>query len=206
MHRNSQLLFQKYARPHFRPGLRVLEVGPDASPSTYQALVNDPSITWDTLDFPSRPFPLTHRLESEYTFPIPDGAYDLVLSGQVIEHVRKVWVWVREVARVVRPGGLVVTINPVSWPYHEAPVDCWRIFPEGMRALYEDAGLEVIESVWDSLEADGNKWTLPGRSPEWQPPKVRWMNRVMGWFGYPREYAYDAVTIGKRADVRKDAG
>ncbi len=198
MHRNSKLLFEKYVRPHFQAGVRVLEIGPDTSPSTYQSLVNDSSIVWDTLDFPSRPFPLTHRLESEYSFPIPDGAYDLVFSGQVIEHVRKVWVWMREVARVTRPGGLVITINPVSWPYHEAPVDCWRIFPEGMKALYEDAGLEVIESVWDSLEADGNKWTIPGRSPEWQPPKVRWMNRVMGWFGYPREYAYDAVTIGRK--------
>ncbi len=49
-----------------------------------------------------------------------------------------------ELSRVVRPGGYIVTVNPVSWPYHEAPIDCWRVFPDGMQALLDDAGLEMV--------------------------------------------------------------
>lgn len=117
MHLNSRLIFEKYAREHFRSGMHVLEIGPDAFPSTYRAMVANPTIVWDTLDL-HESSQLTHRAVSEYAFPIPDDNYDLVLSGQVIEHVRKVWVWIREVARVARVGGTVITIGPVSWPFH----------------------------------------------------------------------------------------
>lgn len=68
-------------------------------------------------------------------FPVPSDSYDILLSGRVIEHVRKIWRWFPEVARMCKPGGLVMTMNPVSWHYHEAPVDCWRPYPGGMKAL-----------------------------------------------------------------------
>lgn len=197
MHVNSQLLFQKYAVEYFRPGMRVLEIGPDGFPSTYQSLVGNSSLTWDTLDLYADAR-LTYTTKSEYDFPIPDNTYDLVLSGQVIEHVRKTWLWMPEVSRVCKLGGHVVTINPVSWPYHEAPVDCWRIFPEGMRALYEHASLEVKLSTWESLEARRYRRHIPGRSPEWQPRKWRIVYRVLGLFGLPVECAYDTITIGRK--------
>ncbi len=198
MHRNSKLLFDKYAREHFPAGRKVLEIGPDVSPSNYRKTA-DPAgaMTWDTVDFP-RDFPTTFALTEEYHFPIPADSYDVVLSGQVIEHVRKVWVWMKEVARVCRPGGLVVTINPVSWPYHEAPVDCWRIYPEGMRALCDDAGLDVVYCEFESLEAKEFHAALPGRSPEWQPKFVRRAFKMLNRFRFPVECAFDTITIARK--------
>jgi SAM-dependent methyltransferase len=134
----------------------------------------------------------------EYSFPVDDGAYDIVLSGQVLEHVRKPWVWIKEVARVCRAGGFVITINPVSWPRHDAPIDCWRAYPEGMKALYEDAGLEVVTSVVDALEVPAYRRYLPGRSPEWQGWKWRVTSRLLGRIGFPVERAYDTITIGRK--------
>jgi|SRR4051794_8432013 SAM-dependent methyltransferase len=197
MHANSRLLFEKYARPHFIKPARVLEIGPDGFPSAYRRAVDDSSMSWDTIDV-FKDERLTYVASSEYTFPIPDEAYDIVLSGQVIEHVRKIWVWMREVARVCRPGGLVVTINPVSWPYHEAPVDCWRAYPEGMKALYDEAGLEVILSTWESLEVTGFKRYTPGASPEAQSRLLRVAGRLLGRVGFPVERAYDSITIGRK--------
>jgi SAM-dependent methyltransferase len=198
MHPNSELLFQKYAREYFRPGLRVLEIGPDKFPSTYQALVGDSSIQWDTIDLYQDPR-LTYTAKSEYDFPIPDNTYDLVVSAQVIEHVRKIWVWMKELARVCKVGGVVITVNPVSWPYHEAPVDCWRMYPEGMRALYEDASLDVILSEWESLEAVRFGRTIPGRSPECQRLRLRVAYRVLNLLiGLPAECSFDTITIGKK--------
>jgi SAM-dependent methyltransferase len=151
MHRNSVLLFEKYAKPLFKGSMRVLEVGPDAHPSTYKQLVGDPSIKWETIDIFSSSA-LTYVAKDEYTFPIPDQTYDIVLSGQVIEHVRKIWRWARELSRVCKKGGLVITVNPVSWVFHEVPVDCWRIYPDGMKALYDEAGLTMQLSKFETLD------------------------------------------------------
>jgi SAM-dependent methyltransferase len=201
VHLNSRLLFEKYALEHFEPGMRVLEIGPDERPSTYATIVGDGSIEWETLDLDEGPG-ITFRAKSEYEFPIPDDCYDVVLSGQVIEHVRRVWAWMREVARVCKVGGLVITINPVSWPFHQAPVDCWRIYPDGMKALYEEAGLDVLLSRWESLEATEFATHLPGRSfpARYRLPWVIDLFRALGQAGFPVERAYDTVTIGRKRD------
>ena len=203
MHLNSRLLFEKYAREHFQPGVQVLEIGPDRSPSTYRSMVEDGSIGWETLGL-DEDRKLTFPGTPEYEFPIADDTYDIVLSGQVIEHVRKVWVWMPEVARVCKVGGLVITINPVSWPYHTAPYDCWRIYPEGMMALYEDSGLEVLFCRWESLEATEFRSHFPGRShpapykpPKW-PPWVKPLKHALWQAGYPVERSYDTITIGRK--------
>jgi SAM-dependent methyltransferase len=200
MHPNSRLLFEKYAKSAIGRHRTVLEIGPDGAPSTYRRLCEDLDPVWHTLDITDDPA-LTYPKSAEYSFSIPDESYDVVISAQVIEHVRRPWRWLREVARVTRVGGLVITINPVSWTYHEAPVDCWRIYPEGMKALYEDAFLTVVMSRWGSLETPEFRKHSPGGSLDHQSVRRRVISKVLGRFGFPVEAAYDTITIG-----RKDVG
>ncbi len=158
MHTNSALLFDKYCLSLFNKDLKVLEIGPAGIPSAYFKQVGIPSIQWHTLDFSKSVYiqsltsNLTYQTENEYNFPIPDESYDIVLSGQVIEHVKMIWKWMKELKRITKPGGLIITISPVSWTYHEAPIDCWRIYPEGMRALLEEAGLKEELCIFETLE------------------------------------------------------
>ena len=161
MHLNSELMFQKYALPYFTNKLKIIEIGPSSFPSPYKKIVNNNNLTWDTIDFVNTEFVdsaaiqnLTFKLKSSYSFPIADSSYDIVVSGQVLEHVEKIWVWLGELKRIVKPGGYIITINPVSWPYHEAPVDCWRAFPSGIRALADEHSLEVELCIFASLEAE----------------------------------------------------
>lgn len=201
MHKNSRLLFEKYAAALFTPASRVLEIGPDRSPSTYRELAGERFAAWDTLDFAARTdVPLTYRTESEYDFPVPSDTYDIVFSAQVIEHVRKPWRWMPELARICRPGGLVITINPVSWHYHESPVDCWRIYPEGMRALSEDAGLEVVVSEWGNIEMGGLNRRLPRVARKQQV--LQRLSGVIGMLNavvkFPVEGAYDTITVARK--------
>jgi SAM-dependent methyltransferase len=195
MHTNSILLFKKYALSQFVSGIKVLEIGPDDFPSTYKTIVGNSCDHWDTLDL-QRDDRLTYVATSEYSFPIADHSYDIVLSGQVIGHVRKIWLWMKEVSRVCKIGGKVITINPVSWPYHEAPVDCWRIYPEGMKALCEEASLRVLHSSFESLEVTGGK--RPGVSSQNQSPRWRLANRAFGLMGLPVECSFDAITIAEK--------
>jgi hypothetical protein len=77
--------------------------GPDAFPSTYARSVNDPTIRWDTLDIYDSD-QLTYSNSNEYAFPIAAESADTIIAAQVIEHVKKIWVWLREVERVCKPG------------------------------------------------------------------------------------------------------
>jgi len=173
MHLNSKLLFKKYAIEHFKDNQSVLEIGPTGYPSYYSQLVNMPSLKWHTLDIGETYIGQGHVNPShivsqeEYHYPVDDGAFDIVLSGQVMEHVRNIWRWVDELKRITRDNGLIIIISPVSWSYHEAPVDCWRIYPEGMKALMEEKGLRIIECCFESLEKDffsSRVKTRPGNS------------------------------------------
>ena len=199
MHDNSKRMFAAHALALFGPSTRVLEVGPDGVPSTYQRMVQQhlgerAPQQWDTVDLAGRPG-MTHSARDEYTFPIADGSYDLVLSGQVLEHVKKPWRWLPELARVCRPGGHVVTISPVSWPYHEAPVDCWRIYPEGLRALYDEAKLAVEMVTWGTLEPRGWLPRCPRPLSDHAPGVLFKLARLAHW---PLQRSHDAVTIGRK--------
>lgn len=211
MHINSSLVFDRYIKGYFKPGMKVLEIGPNGHPSSFYTAIGDSSVEWQTLDIciDER---LTYIAEDPYIFPISDNSYDVVFSAQVIEHVRKPWIWIKELARVCRIGGRVVTINPVSWPYHEAPVDCWRIYPDGMRALYEEAGLRVEISEALTLEPIRSRNAIPGsgavdpKVTKVKPgmkkryyeveKKMSLRSLLIKAVGWPVTYSVDCVTIG----------
>jgi SAM-dependent methyltransferase len=202
MHGNTRLLFERYAKEYFPPGVKVLEVGPDY-PSTLQVMANVPGTHWHTLDLASPDGNrATYHARDEYTFPIADDAYDVVVAANVLEHVRKVWVWIKELARVCKRDGHVILISPVSWPYHEAPIDCWRAYPEGMQALYDEAGLTVLLNRCEALEDAHLRRHVPGRSLGYIYDHEGWRmklaTRVFAALGYPVERPYDTITIGRK--------
>lgn len=197
MHLNSQLLFSKYALGHFQDRMKVLEIGPDSCPSTLQTTPGLPNLNWETIDIYNAPT-LTYTAKSEYDFPCASDTFDVVVSANVAEHVREVWTWMRELARICKPGGVVITINPVSFPYHEAPIDCFRIYPEGMKAIYNNAGLEVELSKFESLEIPNTKRRLPGLSISKQSTSRRFAWRLLGVIGMPIECAFDTITVGRK--------
>jgi len=148
--------------------MRILEIGPDNNPSIHEQTVSNNTIRWETLDI--RPFgsmadnDLTYVVQDEYSYPIANNTFDIVLSAQVIEHVKKPWVWIKELYRITKKGGKVITIAPVSWRRHDFPVDCWRIYSEGMRSLYEDAGLRIDLCTTETLEISDYEHLIPGQS------------------------------------------
>lgn len=90
--------------------------------------------------------------------PFPDESFDVVLSTEVIEHVRAPAVAVRELGRVLRPGGtLVVTTPNRAWhwsivvanrlglrPYEG--LENWAGWKE-LQLWLSDAGIVVDETL-----------------------------------------------------------
>ena len=123
MHPNSQMLFEKYAKSLFTPGLRVLEVGPDAFPSSYRKIVNNDAIQWETIDTYESD-KLTHRATRLVQVRLPPPRQQLrhrpVRAGDRARE--EDLAWMPGLSRVCKKGGLVVTINPVSWPFTNTPL------------------------------------------------------------------------------------
>lgn len=74
---------------------------------------------------------------------VPAAEADLVICEQVLEHVRDPHLAVRNLAGLVRPGGLVLVSTPFLVRLHDHPEDHWRFTPSGMRLLLEGGGLDV---------------------------------------------------------------
>ena len=71
------------------------------------------------------------------------GTYDVVISGQVMEHVERPWEWLAKLATLYRR--YICIIAPNEWPEHRCPIDCYRFLPDGMKALFEYAGIVPLE-------------------------------------------------------------
>jgi hypothetical protein len=97
VHLNAELWFLSHARALFTAGDRVLEVGLASVPSWFEQTAL--SCSWEYADIEPTARgggSVTHVMPDEYTLPLADDAVDIVLSAQVIEHVRKPWVWMRD--------------------------------------------------------------------------------------------------------------
>jgi SAM-dependent methyltransferase len=97
-------------------------------------------------------------LNSSEDWRLPDEhreSYDIVISGQVLEHVKRPWLWIHDVVSLCKPGGLIWICAPNTWAFHEYPIDCWRVWPDGMKALFEDAGLEGINCFVNGKDTVG---------------------------------------------------
>lgn len=154
MHPSSMKLMQDFALKYLprNPKLSILDVGSCDVNGTYRPLFEGHN--YAGLDV--APGPNVHIIGELYEYPIADGSYDVIASGQTAEHVQDVQRWIREIARVCKPGGLVCIIAPNLWEEHRYPVDCWRILPDGMRFLLSEiAGLTVIESYMEGRDTIG---------------------------------------------------
>ena len=71
------------------------------------------------------------------------GVYDVVISGQVMEHIARPWEWLSCLTRLYK--SYICIIAPNTFKEHRYPLDCYRFWPDGMRALFEYAGIVPLE-------------------------------------------------------------
>lgn len=78
---------------------------------------------------------------------VADGSADIVLSFQVLEHVRDVGQYLGEARRIVRDGGWLMLSTHGTWLYHPHPEDHRRWTRQGLLAEIAGHGFETTECV-----------------------------------------------------------
>jgi len=84
------------------------------------------------------------------TIPFPDAHFDACFSSEVFEHVFDLPLSIREIYRVLKPGGSGLFVVPFVWDEHEVPYDFGRYSSFGLHHLLKEAGFELVESRKDS--------------------------------------------------------
>ena len=129
-------------------GLNAIDIGSYDVNGSYRVLFDAPGWRYTGVDLESGPG-VDVVLKSPYKLPFPSASVDLVLSGQAFEHVEFFWLTWLEMARVLKPGGLIFLLAPSRGPEHRYPQDCWRFYPDAYRALAKYAGMELLRVSTD---------------------------------------------------------
>ena len=119
-------------------GARALDLGADKSP--YGGLLRAKGYLVETLDV-ARDSGADYLGTAEET-RLPDATFDVVLCTQVLEHSDEPWNAIREIRRILKPGGWTIVSGPHVWFYHPHPKDHWRFTQEGLVKLCRYGGLK----------------------------------------------------------------
>lgn len=144
-------------RHRVKPG-RLLDVGCGMKP--YESLLTQRDSRYYGTDWPV-------TMEGSYgdltradffsdsmVLPFHEGTFDTVISTQVLEHVRQPEIVIPEMARVLKPDGILILSAPMTWPLHEEPYDYYRYTHHGLRHLLKEADFEILDEI-----RRGNNWT-----------------------------------------------
>ena len=171
--RNEDQILDETYRRLLQPGLSVLDAGAGAGelfPHDYRALCRE--VVGVDLDPRVVRNPTLTRgvVASLDAMPFPEGAFDLVFSRWVFEHLPDPARVAAEFHRVLRPGGRVVVITPNRWHYMTAISSftslgfhrrlngrlgraCDDVFPTRYRANTEGALRRAFEASGFETEA-----------------------------------------------------
>lgn len=79
--------------------------------------------------------------------PLASSSVETVLLFQALTDVPRPIEVLNDVARVLKPGGRLIVFESMAYPEHDMPNDFYRLMPEGLRALADDAGFSVEECI-----------------------------------------------------------
>lgn len=127
---HGRRFFALYWQPHFRD---VVEVGSQDFNGGLRDLA-PPGVRYIGLDAEDGPG-VDRLARPGEPLPLPDASADVVLTSSAFEHDPCFWETFIDMARVLRPGGLLYLNAPSNHAFHRYPVDCWRFYPDAGPAL-----------------------------------------------------------------------
>ena len=148
MHNSSYQQMQRIVGKYLDPKmlLNILDIGSYNVNGIYKPLFQWTNWKYTGADISAGPN-VDVVLDEKYEWKMfEDGQFDVVISGQALEHMEYPWLAAKAIYRVCKVGGICAVIAPGVWEYHPSPKDCFRIYPDGMRSLFVgNAGFTEME-------------------------------------------------------------
>lgn len=125
-------------------GGAVLDLGAGTKP--YAPLYERHFASCTSVDVPHSPHDVSgvDVLASADALPFPDASFDCVICTEVLEHCPDPRAVLRDVHRVLKPGGRAFFTTPFLVPLHELPYDFFRYTPPALELLATEAGFVEI--------------------------------------------------------------
>lgn len=79
------------------------------------------------------------------TIPFKDNSFDCAFATEVLEHCPEPEIVLKEVLRVLKPGGVFFFTVPFLWNLHEVPHDEYRFTPFSLERHLKNSGFNDIK-------------------------------------------------------------
>ena len=165
MHKSSMRRMEWFAETYLKTKKRckILDVGSYDVNGCYKNIFSEKGHLYEGLDMEMGPNVDICPKKAYQWEEVIDDNYDVVISGQALEHIEFFWVTIAEIVRVTKEGGIICLIAPRGFEEHRYPVDCWRFLTDGMIAIARFYDLEILnahsnagptkgEDIWYSKE------------------------------------------------------
>lgn len=129
-----------------RPGSRILDAGSGIQP--YRHLFSEHAYEAADFEQVDKGYGSTDYVCDLQTIPVEADRYDAILFTQVMEHLSEPSAVVRELYRILKPGGTILYTAPLYYEEHELPYDFFRYTQFGVRHIFRSSGFEVGEISW----------------------------------------------------------
>ncbi|MBI3881377.1 MAG: class I SAM-dependent methyltransferase [Verrucomicrobia bacterium] len=140
-------------------GARVLDAGAGTRP--YAEYFSRQK--YESCDMPGGFYKQQHDFECFlHAIPQPDNSYDAIINTQVLEHVPDPLAVMRELNRVLKPGGRLLLTVPFTAPLHAEPWNFFQFTHYGIAELARQSNFEVAACE----KMGGAFWALGKRLPE----------------------------------------
>jgi SAM-dependent methyltransferase len=134
MHTSAMTTARAFFAAYWQPGYRrILDVGSRDVNGSLREVAPEAAV-YIGVDMVAGPG-VDQVIDDSLKLPFADGDFDVLVSSSCLEHDPCFWLTVAEMARVVRPGGLIYLNMPSNGPYHGYPGDHWRFYPDSGPAL-----------------------------------------------------------------------
>jgi SAM-dependent methyltransferase len=140
---NMKIVKDKYLS-HINNNSKILDVGGRglSGDRSYKSIFNiDNYFIADIVDG----IGVSHIMPGPYELPFEDNYFDLVVSGQMLEHCGNPFKSVNEMKRVLKINSFIVLIAPSTGPKHDIQ-DCWRFMDDAFKNIAKDIGIEIIDN------------------------------------------------------------